>query len=168
MYTVRSSIYTLYLLWMLSPCVAQQYPVRIYTNHDGLAQMQVMSVFADSRGLLWVGTKWGISRFNGQQFTNLTPRFMKGAEFSSITEDRLHRLWFTQAYEQGTSRYDGNSTRRYPNLPFPLSFDHQNRGWTMNAQKRLAYLWQDSLDTADQLIPQLRNRVLSEGTEHSS
>ena len=51
---------------------AQTVPVVRYTTDDGLVQRQVMALFEDSKGYLWIGTKGGISRFDGYQFLNLT------------------------------------------------------------------------------------------------
>lgn len=57
--------------------VAAQQPDREYTNkhytvHDGLAQMQVMSLYQDSKGYLWCHTKAGLSRFDGKNFRSFT------------------------------------------------------------------------------------------------
>ena len=41
-----------------------------YTIHDGLAQMQVMMLYQDTKGFLWCVTKVGISRFDGRNFKN--------------------------------------------------------------------------------------------------
>ena len=45
-----------------------------YTIHDGLAQMQVNSLFQDTKGFLWCYTKAGISRFDGRNFRNYSQR----------------------------------------------------------------------------------------------
>ncbi len=41
-----------------------------YTVHDGLLQQQVMAVYQDDRGFLWIGSKRGVSRFDGKEFKN--------------------------------------------------------------------------------------------------
>ncbi len=157
MKTLRHLRLLLPVMLLVQLSQAQQYPVRLYTTADGLSQMQVMSVFTDSRGLLWAGTKFGISRFNGERFEQLHPRLLKGAEFYAITEDRNGNLWFTKSYGLGNTRYNGHQVRHYPNLPHPIHFDHQNRGWTVDAESRLCYFYQDSLYRADRLLPALRN-----------
>jgi sensor histidine kinase YesM len=43
-----------------------------YTPNEGLVQTQIMSCFQDSKGFIWLGTKGGISRFDGLQFKNFT------------------------------------------------------------------------------------------------
>lgn len=47
---------------------AQQYSYRHYTIFDGLPQNQCMKVYQDSKGFIWVATKGGVSRFDGQKF----------------------------------------------------------------------------------------------------
>lgn len=51
-------------------------PLRSFTTHEGLPQIQVTSIFEDSRGLLWVGTKGGLAYFNGIKFTNISQKFL--------------------------------------------------------------------------------------------
>lgn len=43
-----------------------------YTLKDGLVQMQCMTMFQDSKGYLWIGTKGGVSKFDGINFKNFT------------------------------------------------------------------------------------------------
>ncbi|MDX8337669.1 histidine kinase [Draconibacterium sp. IB214405] len=62
----------------------QEYTSKHYTIHDGLAQMQVMSLFQDSKGYLWSYTKAGLSRFDGKHFKNYTDD-IKIAGFDIIT-----------------------------------------------------------------------------------
>lgn len=54
----------------------QVMPLRSFTTHDGLPQIQVTSIFEDSRGLIWVGTKGGLAYFNGIKFTNISQQFL--------------------------------------------------------------------------------------------
>jgi len=58
------------LMWGFSvqPALAQHLGYRKYTVDDGLVQSEVVSLFQDSRGFLWVGTKFGVSKFDGNNF----------------------------------------------------------------------------------------------------
>jgi hypothetical protein len=47
---------------------AQHLGYKQFTVDDGLAQSEVISLFQDSRGFLWAGTKFGVSRFDGNKF----------------------------------------------------------------------------------------------------
>ncbi len=57
-------------LLCMSSSFAQQYSYKHYTILDGLAQNQVMNLYQDHRGFIWVGTKGGVSRFDGVHFKN--------------------------------------------------------------------------------------------------
>jgi ligand-binding sensor domain-containing protein len=47
---------------------ARELPVRSFTTADGLGDNRVKRIVSDSRGLLWICTNSGISRFDGAQF----------------------------------------------------------------------------------------------------
>jgi len=51
---------------------SQEYSYRHYTVKDGLVQNQVIIMFQDSKGYIWLGTKGGVSRFDGLRFQNYT------------------------------------------------------------------------------------------------
>lgn len=57
-----------------SPLVEHQPSCRRYTTQDGLPQMQVETVWQDSRGYIYVGTLSGFVRYDGLEFQP----FMKG------------------------------------------------------------------------------------------
>jgi len=49
-----------------------EFTYKHYDIYDGLAQMQVMSLYQDNQGYLWCSTKAGLSRFDGRNFKNIT------------------------------------------------------------------------------------------------
>ncbi|MEI8201667.1 MAG: histidine kinase [Bacteroidota bacterium] len=51
---------------------AQTYSYKHFTILDGLVQNQVMNLYQDHRGFIWIGTKGGVSRFDGVHFKNYT------------------------------------------------------------------------------------------------
>lgn len=57
-------------LGMPAPVHAQRPALRAYTATDGLAHDRVLSVLADTKGFLWLGTGHGLSRFDGSRFIN--------------------------------------------------------------------------------------------------
>lgn len=80
---------------------------KTYTALDGLAHKRILSIYGSSDGALWFGTYGGgISRYNGQEFTNLTTRDgLVQIDVWDICQDSSGIMWFGTAI--GISRYDG-------------------------------------------------------------
>ena len=49
---------------------AQEYSYKKYTTDHGLPQSEIIALYQDSRGYIWIGTKAGLSRFDGLENTN--------------------------------------------------------------------------------------------------
>jgi hypothetical protein len=49
---------------------AEQLSIKTYTSAQGLAHNRIARIFRDPQGFLWFCTTDGLSRFDGQQFTN--------------------------------------------------------------------------------------------------
>jgi len=58
------------LVWVLDiqSGLAQHHGFKKYTFDDAIPQSEVISINQDSRGFVWIGTKFGISRFDGNSF----------------------------------------------------------------------------------------------------
>lgn len=84
-----------------------------YTVKDGLAQMQCLNLHQDTKGYLWIGTKGGVSRFDGISFKNytiddgLTQNFV-----NKIFEDSKGNIWLPA--RQGLQRISNDSITYYP------------------------------------------------------
>lgn len=48
----------------------QLFPKRHFHTEDGLIQKQITTLFEDSRGALWIGTKGGVTRFDGHNMVS--------------------------------------------------------------------------------------------------
>lgn len=76
------------------PTNAQTRHFRNYSVDDGLAFVQVYTIFQDSKGYLWSGGYGGLSRFDGRTFTNFSPSDgLPNHWITSITEDKQKNLW---------------------------------------------------------------------------
>lgn len=76
------------------PVYSQQLSVRHYDVADGLAHSYVQAIYQDRQGYLWFGTREGLSRFDGYDFTNYGVREGLGHIIvNAITEDRQGHLW---------------------------------------------------------------------------
>lgn len=49
---------------------AQHIGYKQYTVNDGLPQSEIVTIFQDSKGFIWAGTKYGVARFDGYRFFN--------------------------------------------------------------------------------------------------
>ena len=104
------------LLALGAPAAAQRLPLNRFTAEDGLAGSQVWDVRADRRGLLWVASTWGFSRYDGERFTTLSVQDgLPSPNARTILEDAEGVLWLGTG--DGVARYDGIAVQSMNDLP---------------------------------------------------
>ena len=96
------------LLAAISPCYGQYY-FKHYQVDDGLVHNAVTAVIQDSKGLIWVGTRGGLNRFDGYSFKaykNNNDKFgsLGNDVINCIAEDRNKMIWI--ATGKGIFKYD--------------------------------------------------------------
>lgn len=98
---------------LFSLLYGQTYNFRNYTVEHGLAQSQVLSLFQDSQGYLWIGTNsGGVNRFDGLNFKNLTEKDgLANNVVFSITSDNKGNIYF--GTNGGLSIYNGHKFNNY-------------------------------------------------------
>lgn len=57
-----------------APAAAQRPAMRVYGVADGLKYAQTFCVVPDREGMIWAGTSYGVSRYDGKSFASLTSR----------------------------------------------------------------------------------------------
>jgi len=73
---------------------AQLYPVRIYTETDGLASSTVYGIVQDFKGILWIARRSGISSYDGSAFRNYNiSDGLKPASCFFLRLDEHGKLW---------------------------------------------------------------------------
>ncbi|MEY3369329.1 MAG: hypothetical protein RI973_2484, partial [Bacteroidota bacterium] len=98
MVTIRQFFILLaFLNALAAPCIAQDLLVRsqAYGVEDGLPHREVNAVYQDRRGFIWIGSRGGLSRFDGYAFKNYnaaTDGFLQNDIFR-ILEDAEGNLW---------------------------------------------------------------------------
>lgn len=98
-------------LWSLT-IYGQQFYFDQFSVSDGLAQSTVHKIIQDRNGLYWLGTRVGVSSFNGVEFVNYTSKDgLAEGGVRAICEDRSGLIWFGHM-EGGISVFDGNSFRK--------------------------------------------------------
>ncbi len=92
----------------------QPYQIKSYSVEEGLPQSQVLSLFQDSKGYLWVGTNGeGLGRYNGQLFKHIRSKDgLCSNRITAIFEDRQGLLWFG-SQDGGISCYKNNRFYTY-------------------------------------------------------
>ena len=107
---------------------AQTYPFREYTSVDGLPQTQSTSVMQDSRGFIWIPTRNGLARFDGNSFISY---FRKDGLPSNlvthVVEDSYGTIWAVTI--NGLSRFNGKSFESFP-VPDSLGVKQVSMGCT--------------------------------------
>lgn len=79
--------------------------IQHYSVEDGLSHRDVYCTFQDSRGFIWVGTKYGLNRFDGHHFQVFTKEKhgLAANEVQQIIEDAEGWLWIFKS-KTSTSR----------------------------------------------------------------
>ncbi|MDA3780289.1 MAG: SpoIIE family protein phosphatase [Bacteroidales bacterium] len=91
----RITFFCLIALLNTSTLFSQNYYFDYYSVHEGLTQSTVFDVLQDEQGYLWLGTKSGISKFDGNTFVNYSTSdgFAENA-VRKIFKDSENRIWF--------------------------------------------------------------------------
>jgi len=105
----------LLVLGISSITFAQTLPFRTYSIERGLSEAVVNDLVQDSDGHLWVGTSYGLNRFDGIKFKNYySEDGLLSNSIQSIYEDESNRLWI--GTEAGVNVMRGDSIHTVPVL----------------------------------------------------
>ncbi len=130
----------LYILGLL-PCLSYaQYPSLRFLHlgtAEGLSQINVSTIFQDSRGFIWIATRNGLNRYDGYHFT--TYRYDAADRYSlsnnlvtDIAEDAQGDLWL--ATQEGLNKYE----RKTGHFIRYLHNEHSANSVSSNVINRLA------------------------------
>jgi signal transduction histidine kinase/ligand-binding sensor domain-containing protein/DNA-binding NarL/FixJ family response regulator len=124
---LKLSAYAFFLgfLFFVLPTSAQQqsYSFNHITQREGLQAEYIKALIKDSRGYIWLGSNYGLIRYNGREFKNYSYSFQDSTSLSNnninhIFEDSKGRLWIST--NQGLNRFDPLSGKfiRYKHDPY--------------------------------------------------
>lgn len=72
----------------------QVFPFRTYSIENGLSEAVVNALIQDDEGYLWIGTSYGLNRFDGIQFENYyTEDGLLNNKIFSLYQDSKNRVW---------------------------------------------------------------------------
>lgn len=93
-------------------CVAgepESYYCKQITSGDGLTQPSVTAMLTDSKGSLWIGTRYCLNRYVNGNLNSFSTDELSGSYIRFIHEDSKDRVWI--GTEAGVSMYDRESGR---------------------------------------------------------
>ena len=102
----------LIVILFFSTCLQAQTPgyFQHFTEKDGLSSNQVRCILRDRNGWLWVGTEYGLNRYDGYTFRHYLPdsrqpsRSVSNEYINDIQEDSAGFIWI--ATYNGLNRFD--------------------------------------------------------------
>jgi len=100
----------------VAPLAAQRLPFSRFAAEQGISGSQIWDVLQDRRGLVWVATTWGFSRFDGERFSSFSvAEGLASPSGRSVLEDPDGNLWFGN--NSGVARYDGRAIESFAGRP---------------------------------------------------
>ncbi len=89
--------------------------LKYYSKKAGLKTYDVSCLFVDDKNNLWIGSKGqGVSKFDGQYFTQITTKNGLANDFvNTIFQDKNGIIWFGTS--NGVSKYEGDKYVLYDN-----------------------------------------------------
>src|ERR1700759_2438632 len=107
------------LLLLFAVLTGQAQPVNLRFDHlgaeAGLSQSNITCILQDSRGFMWFGTRDGLDRYDGYEFTVYKntpndPKSLSNNFITDITEDAKGDLWIA-TWGGGVCRYSRTQDR---------------------------------------------------------
>ena len=104
---LRKTLLLIYLLLSsVSYTLAQDIRNSFYYSphiNEGLSQLSVRVIHQDSRGYIWLGTKNGLNRYNGKEYTVYQENpsdslSLTNSDILSLAEEPGHALWIGTSY----------------------------------------------------------------------
>lgn len=92
-----------------------------FTNADGLSNNDVKKVYKDKKGFIWIGTEYGLNRFDGKTFkiyrhNEKDSNSLPSNTIVDLLEDQLGYIWIATA--AGLCRFNP-MTNQFLLIPFP-------------------------------------------------
>lgn len=157
----------LFLIYAL-PALSQTYTFKTYSIQDGLSQSVVQAMLQSNNGYLWIGTGYGLSRFDGITFKNYFTD-------QGLIQNRIYTLWQNQngdiwvGTQKGISVYkDGKfispkiGINKQLTVPvFDITSDSQGRIWIATEGQGVFYIDKGHLNHIGKEQGLLNDRVRS-------
>ena len=123
--------------------VHAQYQFEIFTDDDGLPDKRVRGLDVDGENTLWIGTRKGLAKWDGQEFTAVPTKDSVASPFCNVVRVAPNgNIWvgyFTSPTEGGISVYspdgalvmhaDTSNANLGSNLITDIEFDENGMAW---------------------------------------
>ncbi|MFK7946253.1 MAG: ATP-binding protein [Saprospiraceae bacterium] len=147
---------------------AQEYLINAkkLTTNEGLANLSCTSVFHDENGFVWIGTNYGLNRYDGYSFKLYTKEkndLRRNNSIGQIAKGEKNTLWlFHKINKQGTTQHETifnidifdikteqttDIKEYYNNIPFQVEninpikiYDDKQRLWVATKNRQLFLL----------------------------
>lgn len=143
------------LLHILSVCIFcsitagaadGQYIFKNFYSSDGLPNENITAFAQDKFGFIWVGTKEGIARFDGDSFSlpgTLSETVLQNTTINSLCVDESNTLWVATSegivsYDLNTGEFQDNTAGDITNSSFLLA-DEQGNVWSISRSQLSRY-----------------------------
>ena len=100
---------SLSLLFILADTVSAQYlPFRSYSIEIGLSESVAHTMVQDQKGYIWVGTGYGLNRFDGQRFKQYyEENGLSNNRVNALHQDGAGRIWI--GTDSGITIFEGDT-----------------------------------------------------------
>lgn len=118
------------LVCQISYCQFPQLFFETYQTNDGLSSNNISCVYQDSKGFLWIGTDFGLNKFDGNVFINYyseinNPNSLSGNHIVDILEDAEGIFWIATK-DGGLTRYAPNALKGKQFMQFKHVMNNSN------------------------------------------
>lgn len=138
-------ILTLFLALLAWPAFSQTYYFKNFDISDGLPSNCIISLIQDERGFMWIGTKDGVCRFDGNTFKifgDIQSQSLMNGVTNSLCEDRNGMIWFASTNGVGFYNPDTDAVTEVETDPKSISallLDSEGYVWSFSSDKITRY-----------------------------
>jgi TRAP-type C4-dicarboxylate transport system permease small subunit len=88
-------LFTLITIWWQVSYAQEKLHLNHFTTQDGLPSNTIYVILEDKKGFLWIGTEFGVARYDGVSFKTFTAQDgLTDNTVLDIIEDNQGRIWF--------------------------------------------------------------------------